>query len=85
MQEAGGGLPTNEHQVKRAFFDRSGDMWLNDGQHIYIRRNGQAAFSDSGNSVRQARALRRLLMEAYGSLTGGRVCVRFPVHGTLDG
>ena len=52
-QEAGGGLPTSEHQVKRAFFDRSGDMWLNDCQHIYIRRNGQAAFSDSGNSVRQ--------------------------------
>ena len=52
-QDAGAGLGPDAHQVRGAYFDRSGDLWLNAATHIYIRRHGQPAFSDTGDTVRQ--------------------------------
>jgi signal transduction histidine kinase/ligand-binding sensor domain-containing protein len=52
-QNAGVGLGPDSPQVRRAYVDRSGDLWLDAATHIYIRRHGQPAFSDTGATVRQ--------------------------------
>lgn len=51
-EDADLGLPPGKHEIKRVFFDRSGNLWVNDGDRIYLRRSGQAAFSDTGSQVR---------------------------------
>jgi signal transduction histidine kinase/ligand-binding sensor domain-containing protein len=52
-QDAVAGQGPDSHQVKRAYIDRSGDLWLNAATRIYVRRIGQPAFSDTGDTVRQ--------------------------------